>query len=199
MTNRSIAFFDSQFCTQAQQRDYALNPFESLVLPHLSGSVLDLGCGLGNLSVAAARRGCVVHALDAAPAGVEDLRRRAQALGLPINAELADLARYRIREFYDCVVAIGLLMFFPPYIARERLIDISNAVKPGGIAAVNVLITGTTYLDMFEPNQYHLFSEAELAQCFGNWEILESRTDSFPAPSETVKRFATLVARRPAA
>jgi len=199
MANRSIAFFDSQFSTQAQQQSYALNPFEILALPHLFGQVLDLGCGLGNLSVEAARSGCVVHALDAAPAGVEDLRRRAQTLALPITAELADLAHYRIKESYDCVVSIGLLMFFSPRVARERLSDIGNAVKPGGIAVVNVLVEGTTFLDMFEPNHYHLFGELELAERFKDWEIMESKIDTFPVPGPTLKRFATVIARRPRA
>jgi tellurite methyltransferase len=198
VTNRSIVFFDSQFCKQAQQSNYALNPFEKMALPYLYGHVLDLGCGLGNLSVEAARAGCVVDALDAAPAGVEALRRRAQSLGLAITAELSDLARYRIKESYDCIVAIGLLMFFPPLLAKERLNKISNAVKPGGVAVINVLIEGTTYLDMFEPNHYYLFREAELAQCFKDWGIVESRIDSFPAPGETVKRFSTVIAKKPA-
>ncbi|MBE0625528.1 MAG: class I SAM-dependent methyltransferase [Burkholderiales bacterium] len=199
MTNRSIAFFESQFCTQAQQQNYALNPFELMALPHLSGRVLDLGCGLGNLSVEAARHGCVVHALDAAPAGVEDLRRRAQSLALPITAELADLAQYRIKETYDCIVSIGLLMFFPPHLAKERLGEIRTAVTPGGIAVINTLIEGTTYLDMFEPNHYYLFREPELEQYFKDWEIVESKIDLFPAPGATVKRFSTVIARRPRA
>ena len=197
MTNRSIAFFDQQFCTQAQERIYALNPFEQRALPHLFGHVLDLGCGLGNLSVEAARRGCTVHALDAATAGVEDLRRRARDLGLSVTVGLTDLAQYRIEESYDCIVTIGLLMFFPPHAASERMKDIRNAVKPGGIAIINALIEGTTYLDMFEPHHYHLFSERDLVQCFKDWEIVEFRIDSFPAPGKTVKRFATVIARKP--
>jgi len=199
VTNRSIAFFESQFCTQAQQQNYALNPFEIMALPHLSGRVLELGCGLGNLSVEAARHGCVVHALDAARAGVEDLRRRARSLALPITAELADLAQYRVKETYDCVVSIGLLMFFPTHLAKERLGEISNAVKPGGIVVINTLIEGTNYLDMFEPDHYCLFSDTELERYFQDWEIVQSRIDSFPAPGATVKRFATIIARRPGA
>ena len=196
--NRPIAFFDRQFGAQVQACSYALNPFEELVLPYLSGHVLDLGCGLGNLAVAAARRGCTVHALDASPAGVDDLRCRAEKFHLPIWVELANLEHYPMPGRCDCVCCIGLLMFFAQPTARKRLCDIPGAVRPGGIAAVNVLIEGTTYLDFFEPGRYHLFAETDLATCFKDWEILESRVDSFPAPGDTVKRFSTLIARKPA-
>ena len=55
MTSRSVEFFGQQFDRQIAGGDYALNPFETLILPYLRGRVLDLGCGLGNLSIAAAR------------------------------------------------------------------------------------------------------------------------------------------------
>lgn len=55
--NQSITFFDTQFQKQVAEHDFALNPFETLALPFVRGHVLDLGCGMGNLSVAAARRG----------------------------------------------------------------------------------------------------------------------------------------------
>ena len=64
-TNRSVNFFDEQFRRQVAAGEYALNPFELAALPHLHGAVLDYGCGLGNLAVEAARRGCQVLALDA--------------------------------------------------------------------------------------------------------------------------------------
>jgi len=51
--------------------------------------------------------------------------------------------------------------------------DIGNALKPGGVAAINVLVEKTTYLDMFEPNNYYLFGETELAQCLKHWDIVE--------------------------
>jgi tellurite methyltransferase len=62
---------------------------------------------------------------------------------------------------------------------------------------VNVLVAGTTYLDMFEPRCYCLFSESELCEHFKDWEVLEFRRDSFPAPGQTVKEFVTVVARKP--
>jgi len=65
--NKTISFFDTQFERQVREGDFALNPFERLALPYLYGKILDLGCGLGNLSIKAARRGCAVLALDASP------------------------------------------------------------------------------------------------------------------------------------
>ena len=78
ISNRSIEFFDTQFQRQVQAREFVLNPFEEAALPYASGRVLDLGCGLGNLSVAAARRGCDVVAVDASPAAIEHLSRVAR-------------------------------------------------------------------------------------------------------------------------
>jgi len=197
MTNRSIEFFDAQFQRQAEQREYALNPFERRALPLLRGDVLDLGCGIGNLALAAAQQGCTVHAVDAATHGVADLQRRARDAGLRVTAEVADLAGYAIQSAWDCVVAIGLLMFFPRPVAIERLHAMQAAVRPGGLAIVNVLIEGTTWLDAFEPGRYCLLGEDELAAEFAGWETVAFDVEAFPAPHDTVKRFATIAARKP--
>jgi tellurite methyltransferase len=197
MQNRSVEFFDRQFARQVTEREFALNPFERAVLPFLSGDVLDLGCGLGNLAVAAAREGCRVTALDASPNAVAHLARRAEAEKLPISAREADLRSMAVEGEFDCVVAIGLLMFFPPEAARRGLVRVQELVKPGGLAAVNVLIEGTTFMDMFDPGGYYLFGEHELPETFAGWTTEYLKFESFPAPAETIKRFCTMVARRP--
>ena len=94
--NRGIDFFDSQFQKQVASGDFALNPFEAACLPLVRGRVLDLGCGLGNLSVEAARRGLEVVAVDASEAAVERVRAAAAAEGLRIEAVRADLETYAI-------------------------------------------------------------------------------------------------------
>lgn len=197
--SQSVDFFEHQFRRQVANRDLALNPFETAALPYLTGRVLDFGCGLGNLAVAATRRGCSVLALDAAPTAVEHLRRRAQQEGLPIEAIEADLRTYELRESFDTVVSIGLLMFFDCADARRQLAQLQARVRPGGIAVVNVLIEGTTYLDMFDPADHCLFGRDELRQTFAGWEILRESFDDFPIRDEAVKSFASLVARKAAA
>ncbi len=194
--NPSVEFFDRQFARQIAQRDFALNPFEQAILPFLSGAVLDLGCGLGNLALDAARRGCRVIALDASPTAVAHLGQAATLENLPITAREAELRGLNVAGTFDAVVAIGLLMFFPPEAARAGLARIRELVKPGGVAAVNALIEGTTFMGMFDPAGYTLFGETELPEAFPGWKTEYMKVESFPAPKETVKRFCTLVARR---
>src|SRR3972149_3328063 len=108
----SIRFFEAQFQQQLSRADLCLNLFEQAALPYLQGRVLDYGCGLGNLAVAAARRGCSVVALDASHTAIEHLRRLATEQSLPIEAAEADLRSYELAEEFDSVVSIGLLVVF---------------------------------------------------------------------------------------
>jgi tellurite methyltransferase len=195
--NRSIEFFDAQFRRQIAAGELALNPFEQRALPHLRGRVLDLGCGLGNLAVAAARQGAQVLALDASPAAIDFLGERARKEGLQIDSRCADLGAYAPDARYDCVVCIGLLMFLPCEMAHALLARAMAAVAPGGTMALNALIEGTTYLEMFDPRGYCLFAAREIADAFSGWRNLDDRIEDFPAPGGSIKRFRTLIAARP--
>lgn len=196
-TNRSVAFFERQFRQQIGERDFKLNPFDLDVLPHLTGRVLDFGCGLGNLAIAAAESGCSVLALDASPTAIVHLRRRAADTDLPIEAIEADLRDYRIDGDFDCVVSIGLLMFFDCATTLRTVSMLQERVRPGGIAVINTLIEGTTYSEIFQPGSYCLLPRDELRQRFSGWEILHLDYRDFEAPGQTIKSFVTLIARKP--
>jgi tellurite methyltransferase len=193
----SVAFFDNQFQQQVQSRDFQLNPFELLALPYLKGRVLDFGCGLGNLAIAAAQRGCSVVALDASASAIEHLRQRALKEALPVEAIEADLRSHEIDGEFDCVVSIGLLMFFDCPTALRVLSMLQDRVCPGGIAVVNVFIEGTTYLDILQPDSHCLFPREEMARRFSGWDILHSEFRDFDAPGQRTKSFVTLIAQKP--
>lgn len=196
--HHSVRFFDTQFQRQIRQGDFALNPFEKLAIPLLRGRVLDLGCGLGNLSVAAARLGCAVLSIDASPTAIQRIREVASANRLPIRAGVADLSAYEIDEDFDVIACIGLLMFLAKDDALRMIGEMQAHVAASGIAIVNVLVEGTTYLEMFGPDPYYLFGPTELQDRFTGWEVLEPRYDKFDAPGGTTKAFATIIARKPA-
>ncbi len=195
--NNSIEFFNTQFGEQVSSGELALNPFEGAALPYLQGRVLDFGCGLGNLAVAAARRGCSVLAIDAAPTAIAHLAARTRDERLAISASIADLRSYEIGEKFDAIAAIGLLMFFDPATARRQLNRLQDSVRPSGVAIINVLIEGTTYLEMFDPVDHYLFRRDEVRESFAGWEILSESFDHFTAPGNTLKCFVTVIARKP--
>jgi tellurite methyltransferase len=194
--NHSVSFFDVQFQKQLREQNFALNPFEQAALKYLAGDVLDLGCGLGNLSMAAARNGANVVAVDASPAAIAHIRQTALDENLALHGIRADLADYRISGQFDVIAAIGLLMFFDRARALELLEDIQQHVRPGGLAVINALIEGTTFMGMFEPGHYTLFGHDELEQHFAGWQVLEQAFQTFPAPENTEKVFVTIIARK---
>jgi hypothetical protein len=80
--------------------------------------------------------------------------------------------------------------------ALALLDDIQAHVAANGRAIINVLTVATTYMGMFEPGRYHLFGRNELEERLKGWNILLSRHESFDAPGNTRKEFATIVARK---
>lgn len=108
----------------------------------------------------------------------------------------SDVASYRLAGEYDTIVAIGLLMFMRREQAAGLLSEIGRHVAPQGCAIINVLVEGTTYMAMFDAGAYCLFGRDELAQHFASWRIELAKQESFAAPGDTRKAFATVIARK---
>ncbi len=197
MPHTAVKFFESQFRRQIRVQACSLNPFETRALPYLVGMLLDLGSGLGSLSLEAGRREHSVLAVDSSSSAVARLHAHALSESISVRAIPVRLEEWQIEQSYDTIVAIGPLMFVPRERALDLLHDIQEHVRPGGPAILNVLIDGTTFTDMFHPGHYYLFGKSELEERFGGWEILFSRHEAFPAPGETRKEFPTVIALKP--
>lgn len=93
--------------------------------------VLDVACGTGVVAITAACRGATVKGLDLAPALIEEARRNAALVALPVEFAEGDaeLLPYRDGEF-DVVLSQFGHMFAPrPEVAVREMLRV---LKPGG-------------------------------------------------------------------
>jgi ubiquinone/menaquinone biosynthesis C-methylase UbiE len=104
---------------------------EAVNLP--AGShVLDVACGNGNASLAAARRFCKVIGVDYVPALLERAAERAAAERLDIEFLEADAERLPFADgLFDVVLSTYGVMFAPDQEQAAR--ELVRVTKPGGI------------------------------------------------------------------
>jgi SAM-dependent methyltransferase len=98
--------------------------------------------GYGRNGIWLAKQGLEVHTVDLSPVGVERARKNAQAAGVKITMEVADLSTWNwpVAE-YGAVVAIFLHL--PPDARAKVHASMLRALKPGGIVI----------LEAFSPEQ----------------------------------------------
>ncbi len=123
--------------------------------------VLDIGCGCGTLSLAAAFRaaGMLVHAVDSSARAVECTARGAQLNGLTnISTELNATGSYEHSGTYQLALAN------PPYyanfqIARRFLLAGQAALEPGG----RILLV-TKSADWYAEHMPNWFDDVEICE-----------------------------------
>ncbi len=147
----------------------APEPFLVEMLPLIPrGIALDVAAGRGRNSLALARAGIDVVAVDSSREAVAALKSAAQAERLPICAVLADLREFPLRESaFDAIVNINFLdrALFPAF---------ARALKPGG-----VLLADTYLVDQAElghpTNPDYLLRHYELRELLAGLELLRYR------------------------
>jgi len=132
------------------------NPFTRQVLTEAGittgMSVLDVGCGPGNVSMLAAemvgKTGRVLG-IDANEQVLQIAQARAQAAGLKHISFLAqDLLHLTIEQKYDAIIGRFILMHLPEPAAILR--HLIGHLRPGGIVAFQELDL-TSHVDAFYP------------------------------------------------
>ena len=93
--------------------------------------LLDLGCGTGNVALAAARRGARVVAVDPAKRLVEVTRARALEAGLELQALAGDAGAVPAGDgAFDLAASVFAVIFAPDPDAAAR--ELLRVVRPGG-------------------------------------------------------------------
>lgn len=115
-------------------------PIPDLRLPEGAGkSLLDIGCGWGRWTIAAARKGYHAIGLDPALRHVLAAQRVARQLGVPCNFVVAD-ARYLpfAPRSLDVTFSYSVLQHFSKPDVRQALGSIAEALKPGGTCFIQM-------------------------------------------------------------
>ncbi|NHD17504.1 MULTISPECIES: class I SAM-dependent methyltransferase [unclassified Actinopolyspora] len=140
---------------------------------HVSGSVLDPGCGTGENTILLAELGYEVLGIDGSETAVATARRKAAERGVPARFEVADAMNPGTSPRFDTVVDSALLHVFGQ---RDRLAytrGLHAVCRPGAVLHVLALA------DVQDAGGPRISAEA-LRDSFGpGWELEELRQDRY--------------------
>ena len=127
--------------------------------------VLDVACGNGNASLAAARRFCEVTGIDYVPVLIDEARKRAESEGLTVDFREGDAEDLPFEDAsFDVVLSTLGVMFAPDQDKAAQ--ELLRVCKPGGtIGMVNWVPDGYVG-DLFRTIGKHVPPPAGLKPLF---------------------------------
>jgi SAM-dependent methyltransferase len=131
--------------------------------------VLDLACGEGRHSLAAAALGARVTALDRDEARLATARELAQERGLEVEWHVADLdGPWPELDGFE-----GVLVF--NYLDRARMPELTARLAPGGFLMMETYLTAQRELGWGPTSDDHLLRPGELAGLVAPLTIVHGR------------------------
>ncbi len=105
------------------------------------GSILDVPCGWGRITMPLARAGHCVTGVDLSPRLTSIAQRAARASGLPVRIQRGDMRRLRFRSEFDAAISLYSSFGFFETEADDRavLAGMARAVRPGGVVVLEGL------------------------------------------------------------
>jgi SAM-dependent methyltransferase len=100
---------------------------------HITGAVLDVGCGTGEHVLLLAERGYDVMGIDGSPRAIEKALSKARQRRLDARLEVADaLDLAALKRRFDTVIDSGLFHIFPDDERLRFVKSLGGVVPPGG-------------------------------------------------------------------
>ncbi len=150
--------------------------YQHLIRP--GSRVLDLACGTGRHSLAAADLGATVLAVDRDPTRLTEARRRAQRDGARITWLELDLEQ----PWPDFGVFDVVLVFH--YLDRARMAQVIGAVAPGGTLLLETFLEAQRGQGWGPTSEKHLLRPMELIPLVRPLELVQAREVFQPVDAE---------------
>lgn len=152
--------------------------------------VLDLACGEGRHSLAAAALGAQVLGVDKDSEKLDTARDIATVRGLDVEFRCVDLeGPWPELGVFDVVLVFN-------YLDRVRMPPMISSVAPGGVLIQETFLEAQRELGWGPTNPEHRLRPGELAQLVQPLEIVHGREVLEPVDAERWRAVASVVARR---
>ncbi len=152
--------------------------------------VLDVACGDGRHSLAAAARGAKVTAVDRDSAKLESGRKAALLREVSVDWVQADLEG----PWRDFGVFEAVLVF--NYLDRARMPQMIEAIAPGGVLVMETFLELQRELGWGPESSDHLLRPGELSSLVNPLEAVHGREAVEPVGADRWRAVASIVAQR---
>lgn len=152
--------------------------------------VLDLACGSGRHSIAAAEQGADVTAVDKDAARLELGRQAARVRGLTLNWLQWDLTGSP-----PPLGTFDVLLLFN-YLDRARMSALTEFLRPGGLFMMETFLEDQKAFEWGPTSDEHLLRRGELATLLPAFDILHGREAVEPVEGVHWSAVAGILARK---
>lgn len=135
-----------------------------------SGTVLDVGAGMGHHALFLAENGFRVTAIDNNEEAINKLRAAAKEKGVSLDVQLGDVQSIgTLNKKWDIVICTFVLHFLQNNEIDRAIEDLKSITADKGL---NVIAVHTTENVTERDRKPHLFEPEELKERYADWEIL---------------------------